>query len=290
MDALADKFLTHLRALNYSRNTIKGYNLSLHQFTAYLRSKGSPPVQNVDPTTIRSYLTSLKGKQYKNTTTAQKIAAIRAFYHYLYKTKQINCDPARNIRSPKKGKPLPQFLTQQEITRLLDSVPGNNIPNCRNKAILETLYSTGIRVSELVGLDIEDVFSIPELVKVRHGKGNVDRMQPIGEPALEAIKVYLARAGHKTGPLFRNKQGHRISVMLVQRVVRHYIKAAGISGRHITPHSLRHSFATHLLEAGASLRAIQMLLGHSSLVSTQIYTHVTVKHMKEVYDRAHPRA
>jgi len=302
-----EKFLEHLRVeRNASEHTLRSYASDLEQFYQFLISRGAGAegeprelrVEKIDPLTIRAYLNALHG-QHKKSSLARKLATLRSFFRYLLDEGGITQNPAEWVATPKQEKLLPNFLLVDEIFTLLESPEGETVWDARDRAILETLYSCGLRVSELVGLDDEDVDWQGGLVKVL-GKGRKERIVPIGQKAIEALKAYrprrdeaLARLGISRGgrgqPLFINRRGGRLTTRSVGRILQKYIRKSALL-RKVSPHALRHSFATHLLDAGADLRAIQEMLGHVSLSTTQRYTHVSTAKLMEVYDRAHPRA
>jgi site-specific recombinase XerD len=237
---------------------------------------------------VRKYLAVLKEKNLKSRSIARKLSALRSFFRFLTREGFIKANPVASIVSPKLDKHLPQFLTEDEAGRLIESsIPKNN-SGLRDRAILETFYSTGIRISELVGLNLDDVDFISGIVKVR-GKGKKERLVPIGDHAINAIRAYLDKRKKQSQALFLNPSLSRISDRGVRYIFKKYIRAAGIR-QGVSPHTLRHSFATHLLNRGADLRTVQELLGHANLGTTQIYTHLTTERLKNVYDKAHPRA
>jgi tyrosine recombinase XerC len=244
---------------------------------------------------IRKYMANLGQKQYSKSTSARKLATLRSFYKFLVKRNYITSNPVVSIKTPKQEKKLPKFLEYEEVQRLLNTPPTNSWLGARDKAILEVLYSTGMRVSELVGLNMEDVDFLGEVIHIR-GKGKKERISPIGSSALQAIQHYIefrnkrmANDSNFDGKvLFANKHGQRLSTRSVRRKMDKYLREAGLDPT-ISPHTLRHSFATHMLNNGADLRSVQELLGHQSLSTTQVYTHVTTSRMKEVYDESHPR-
>jgi integrase/recombinase XerC len=237
----------------------------------------------------------LNKKQYSKSTIARKLATLRSFYKFLVKRNRIDSNPVISIRTPKQEKKLPKFLEYEDIKRLLDTPPANSWLGARDRAILETLYSTGIRVSELVALNMDDIDFLGEVVRVR-GKGKKERVAPISSSALQVIQHYMefrskrAQSNQNFDPkvLFVNKHGTRLSTRSVRRKMDKYLKMAGLDPN-ISPHTLRHSFATHMLNNGADLRSVQELLGHQSLSTTQVYTHLTTNKLKEVYDNSHPR-
>jgi len=288
---------------NCSSHTLRAYRKDLLQHLEFLRELGCDGPKQVTPLNLRKFLVQLRGKDYKATTLSRKLASLRSFYKFLFREGIIGTNPATVLRSPKRHKTLPKFLSLAEVESILSAIDEDSPNGHRDRAILETLYSTGIRVSELVGLDMADIDTFSELVKVR-GKGKKERIVPIGGHALEAVKVYLAisNRGQGTGDreqgagaqkdnkaLFLNKTGGRLTTRSVARILEKYMRLSGIRQRP-SPHTLRHSFATHLLDRGADLRAVQEMLGHASLSSTQIYTHVTTERLRQVYRLAHPRA
>lgn len=244
---------------------------------------------------VRAYLSVLNEKQYSKATVARKLATLRSFYKFLVKRNQISSNPVGSLRTPKQEKKLPRFLEYEEVKRLLETPPVDNWLGARDRAILETLYSTGVRVSELVALNMDDIDFLGEAVHVR-GKGKKERIAPIGSSALQAIQHYLefrskreqSNSNFDPKVLFVNKHGRRLSTRSVRRKMDKYLKLAGLDPS-ISPHTLRHSFATHMLNNGADLRSIQELLGHQSLSTTQIYTHLKTSQLKEVYQNTHPR-
>lgn len=248
-----------------------------------------------DVNSVRAYLTHLNEENYSKTTIARKLATLRSFYKFLVKRKHLSSNPVMAVRTPKQDKKLPRFLEYEEIKRLLDTPPMDNWLGARDRAIMETLYSTGMRVSELVALNMDDVDFLGEVVHVR-GKGKKERIAPIGTSALQVIQHYMEFRNKRANSnpnfdskvLFVNKHGQRLSTRSVRRKMDKYLRMAGLDPA-ISPHTLRHSFATHMLNNGADLRSVQELLGHQSLSTTQVYTHLTTKKLKKVYDDAHPR-
>jgi tyrosine recombinase XerC len=287
---LIENFLHRLEhGSNYSAHTLRAYREDLRLHLEFLEERGCTNPLDVTPLILRRFVVGLRSRNYKNVSLARKVATLRSFYKFLRKEQVIENNPAHILRSPKKEGKLPRFLTVREMETLLSAVKANDLQGRRDKAILETLYSTGIRVSELVGLNVEDVDTLSELLKVR-GKGKKERIVPIGSLALEAVKVYVAfRGSNGDTALFLNKNKKRLSVRSISRIMDKYMKLADI--RHNpSPHIIRHSFATHLLDRGADLRAVQELLGHANLSTTQVYTHVTTERLRKVYNRSHPRA
>jgi integrase/recombinase XerC len=252
-------------------------------------------LSSADVNSVRSYMAGLNDKQYSKATIARKLATLRSFYKFLVKRNHISSNPVVGIRTPKQEKRLPQFLEYEDIKRLLETPPADSWLGARDRAIMETLYSTGIRVSELVSLNLDDVDFLGEVVHIR-GKGKKERICPISSSVLQIIQHYMEfrnkRAQHNgnfdSKVLFVNKHGKRLSTRSVRRKMDKYLKMAGLDPS-ISPHTLRHSFATHMLNRGADLRSVQELLGHQSLSTTQVYTHLTTKKLKDVYTAAHPR-
>lgn len=254
----------------------------------------------IDPDQIRKYLAHLGDQQYSPATMARKIATLRSFYKWAERRGLVPRNPMTLIRTPRQNKRLPKAITIEQIELLLSAPDDKDVLGGRDRAILETLYSTGIRISELVDLEIEDLDETGEALHVR-GKGKKERIVPLGTHALNSIRVYarLLRndprfAGvwgedRKIRPLFVNKHGGRLSSRSVRRKLDKYLKEVGLDPS-ISPHTLRHSFATHLLDNGADLRSVQELLGHQSLSTTQVYTHLTTQRLRKAYDGAHPRA
>jgi integrase/recombinase XerC len=250
---------------------------------------------STDANDARAYLAYLNERAYSKATIARKLATLRSFYKYLVKTNRCVSNPLSAVRTPKQDKKLPRFLEYEEVKRLLETPPLETWLGARDRAILETLYSTGIRVSELVALNMDDVDFLGEVLHIR-GKGKKERITPISSSALQAIQHYMefrnkraqSNSNFDSRVLFVNKHGHRLSTRSVRRKMDKYLMMAGLDPA-ISPHTLRHSFATHMLNNGADLRSVQELLGHQSLSTTQVYTHLTTKKLKEVYDSAHPR-
>lgn len=290
MEKFIHKFLNYLEVeRNYSAHTILNYRIDLTDFGEFT---GEVSLENIGLFILRKFLAHLKEKNYSKRTISRKISAIRSFMKFLYREGVIKNNPAQAILRPKLDRTLPVFLSEEEVLSLIKSVAGKDFWGLRDRAIIETLYSTGMRVSELVGLNVEGIDFIGSVVKV-YGKGKKERMLPIGETALAVIRQYLemmpAERKNKNSSLFVNKKMTRLTDRSVRRIItKHIILTSGKKG--ISPHTLRHSFATHLLDRGADLRSVQELLGHANLSTTQIYTHITTQRMKEVYEKAHPRA
>ncbi|HDQ25870.1 MAG TPA: tyrosine recombinase XerC [bacterium] len=284
-EGAAADFLRFLEAgRNYSPNTIKGYGRDIRQFIVF--NKGI----EADSGRIRKYIEALSLKKTSKNSIARKIAALRGFYRFLVRRKTAGFNPFSGILTPKRDKRLPDFLTEKETDVLLSAASGADFISLRDRAMLELVYSTGIRVNELVTLNLKNIDFINEEIKVL-GKGNKERVIPAGTAALDILRAYvkeLRKAGDP-GPLFINKRGGRLTTRFVELMIKKYAAAAGIVKK-VTPHTLRHSFATHLLDRGADLRSVQELLGHANLSTTQIYTHLSIQKLKKEYNNAHPRA
>ena len=285
---------------NLSAHTRIAYIADIQDFAGFLQNnniiKNRDEIINVELETIRAYLSYLYRQKVKKVTVNRKVSSLRAFYKYGLRAGKIQANPAEMIQTLKTEKYMPTFLSVDEMFDLLDAKSENSALGLRNRAMLEVFYSSGLRLSELAGLDLADIDFSQKLLKVR-GKGRKERIVPIGDPAIKAVREYLEKIGEIKKdtkrevfkrPLFLNSRGERITTRSIARIVNEATSKSGI-GRKISPHALRHSFATHLLNAGADLRSIQELLGHKSLSTTQKYTAVNINHMMEVYDKAHPR-
>lgn len=299
-DEATGRFLKHLgQARNYSEHTLRAYRRDLSQFSDFLEvgvgGGGAEDPQAVTRLDIRAFLAHLGQEAVSKRTIARKLSTVRSFFKFLQARGLLAKNPCAGIRSPRFGRKLPRFLAEDAVERLLAAPEGGDHMVWRDRAILETLYSTGLRVSELVALDVVDVDRIGEVVKAR-GKGKKERFAPIGRPAASAIDTYLKRrrgakdfVAIEPEALFLNRFGRRLSARSVARLLHKYLVKAGLPAD-ASPHTLRHSFATHLLDRGADLRSVQELLGHENLSTTQIYTHVTTQRLKIIYEKAHPRA
>jgi len=326
--AIVQEFINYLKfEKRFSEHTAKCYGADLVQFEEFLVSRSDDSqvlsadmfsvthqqggsatalatqtkadidqlILSTDINAVRLYMALLNEKQYSKATVARKLATLRSFYKFLVKRNQIASNPVATIRTPKQEKRLPKFLEYSEVKKLLETPPTDSWLGARDRAILETLYSTGIRVSELVALNMDDIDFLGEVVHVR-GKGKKERIAPISSSVLQVIQHYMefrnkrsqSNGNFDAKVLFVNKHGKRLSTRSVRRKMDKYLKMAGLDPA-ISPHTLRHSFATHMLNNGADLRSVQELLGHQSLSTTQIYTHLTTKKLKDVYEKAHPR-
>ena len=300
-----DDFLQHLKyERNLSAHTLRNYESDLGQFYDHI----SPPVEkgerrrvdihSIDNLTIREFMATLYEKNKKKSSIHRKVAALRTFFRFLLREGVLEVNPAQLVSSPRVERKLPNHLSINEMIRFIESPDIETVLGKRDRSMLELLYASGVRVSELVSLNLGDIDFTNQTVRVK-GKGRKERIVPFGEPAKKAIEDYLGVRGallveaeaEKVDPLavFINYQGTRITTRSVGRMIDKYVRMCS-DIHHISPHSLRHSFATHLLDAGADLRTIQELLGHARLSSTQVYTHVSMEKLMEVYDKAHPKA
>ncbi|MFQ5897938.1 MAG: site-specific tyrosine recombinase/integron integrase [Candidatus Methylomirabilia bacterium] len=271
-----------------SAHTLRSYRSDLVEFEGFLAHSRIPGLEQVDGRAIRAYLAWLHGRRLGRRSIARKLATLRSWFRFLTRRGVLRRNPARDVGSPKIPARLPGFLPVDEAWTLLDSAGPESLQEKRDVAILELLYATGVRVAELCGLDLADLDRVQGTVRV-FGKGAKERIVPVGEGALRALDAYLEGRSRGQGPLFRNARRGRLTVRSVHRIVRARARAAGLP-RPVSPHTLRHTFATHMLDAGADLRLIQDLLGHSRLSTTQRYTHVSADRLMAVYDAAHPRA
>jgi integrase/recombinase XerC len=298
MDDAIRPFITFLTVeRGASPSTLRNYASDLRQLRAFLLSARLAD-QPVDPAalssdSIRAYLQWLDRKGEKRTSLARKLACIRSFYRYLVRTGLVSRNPVEDLRTPKQPKHLPRVLTKDDAAALMAFPDQGTIGSLRDRALLETLYSTGARVSELVSLNVEDLLQSEGVVRLR-GKGRKERIVPIGDLAIQAIQTYRRSlqpsivSNQRSTPVFLNHRGGRLTSRSVARIVGRY--SSRLTGGSVSPHTLRHSFATHLLDEGADLRAIQEMLGHASLSTTQKYTHVATDQLMAVYDKSHPRA
>ena len=308
MEQLLAQFLEHLRyERNVSEHTLRNYAIDLGQFLEHLApadprtgERRELDVRDIDHITIREWMSELRSEQKKKTSIARKLAALRTFFQFLMREGVVEANPAKLVSTPRLEKRLPTHLSVEDAVRFIETPDATTDLGKRDRAILEMLYGTGVRVSELVKLDLRDVDFRGRMIRVK-GKRRKERIVPFGEPALHALMRYLTEvrpaflnnapaAERDDAAVFLNYQGTRITTRSVGRMVDKYIKICAGIHSDISPHALRHSFATHLLDSGADLRDIQELLGHARLSTTQIYTHVSMEKLIEVYDRAHPKA
>ncbi len=291
MNELLESFIKHLSdERNYSEHTVKAYRGDLENFRDFLL-KEEKKIEDADIATINAYVSTLYGKN-SPASVERKISAVRSFFSYLVRKDIVAQNPAKLVRTPKKEKHLPVFLSVDEVFNLVDVKDPEQSPlRVRDRAVLELLYSSGLRVSELAGATLADLSIGEAIIRVR-GKGNKERIVPVGSKALSALGEYLdIREELKpvSDRIFLNSRGRGITTRSLARIIKKYGLVSGIS-KNVSPHVLRHSFATHLLAGGADLRAIQEMLGHASLSTTQRYTHLSVERIMEVYDKTHPNA
>lgn len=290
----------------YSENTCRAYNHDLEEFLLFIAKNRHPKknpqdaieltrVKDIDGLTIREYLGFLHKKKNKKSSIARKLSTLRSFFKYLVRQGDVSDNPAETVLTPKQEKTIPTYLTVDDMFRLLDSIKTDTLLGLRNRAIFETLYSTGVRVSELSGMNVSNVDIPSQIIRVL-GKGRKERMVPVGKKALAAITAYRKRLEKEEaisfttsdGPLFLNKNKGRLTARSIGRILDKTVRECALLTP-VSPHGLRHTFATHMLDSGADLRIVQELLGHISLSTTQKYTHVTIDKLMETYDSAHPR-
>jgi integrase/recombinase XerC len=297
LDAI-DRFVRYLRVeRNSSELTTKSYHEDLQSFLDYLEDRIGriPAAAEIDVATLRGYVAYLHECQYARTTMARRLACLRSFFRFCSREGLAPTNPAKALRTPRVGRKLPHFLTNEQVVQLLEAPPANEPAGLRDRAILETLYSAGLRVAELVGLNLESWDRDADILRVL-GKGRKERIAPVGRYAAAALLRWLdvrepdpqAKPAQQQA-LFLSKFGRRLTTRSIGRMLEKYLQQTGLD-RITTPHTLRHSFATHLLDGGADLRSVQELLGHKSLTTTQIYTHVSTKRLRETYEKAHPHS
>jgi integrase/recombinase XerC len=306
MYVLLDEFIVYLRVeKNASERTIESYERDLWQFIDFFAKETKTPEELLQPgivdhLLVRKYLGRLHQQNLARTTVARKRSALRSFFKFLCREEILSVNPMVYVATPKLGKKLPNFLYRDDMRCLIEAPDQSNPAGQRDRAILETLYAAGFRVSELVGINISDIDLGIGYIRVM-GKGARERVAPIGSYAVKAISLYMENGRRRllektsdVGPnggeaLFLNKYGQRLTVRSIRNIINKYVEAVSLRSK-VSPHTIRHSFATHLLDAGADLRCVQELLGHVKMSTTQIYTHVTREHLKKVYEKAHPRA
>ena len=282
-------FLRYLAAERAaSPHTIRGYRADLLDCVGFLERRRLGALPDADARVVRGYLADLHDRGLARTSIARRLATLRSFFRFLVRRGRARVNPAREVRTPSLPGRLPAHLPSDQSEALFREPAGDAEADRRDRAVLEVLYAAGVRVAELAGLDVESVDLREGSVRVL-GKGRKERIVPLGRKAVEALETYLGPRSGGRGALFRNTRGGRLTVRSLHRIVRTRARAAGLAGR-VTPHTLRHTFATHLLDAGADLRLIQELLGHARLATTQRYTHVSAERLAKVYDGAHPRA
>ncbi len=290
------RYLDHLAVeRGTSRNTLDSYGRDLRRYTEHLASRGVVDLADVTEAHVGDFLATLRESGLAASSAARTLSAVRGLHRFAHREGVVPGDPAREVAPPTPPRRLPKALPVDDVLRLLDSHPGDDPRSLRDRALLELLYSTGARISEVVGLDVDDV-DAGERTALLDGKGGKQRLVPVGRPALGALETYLVRArpglaakGRGTPAVFLNARGGRLSRQTAWQVLKTAAERAGITAV-VSPHTLRHSFATHLLEGGADVRVVQELLGHASVTTTQVYTLVTVTTLREVYATAHPRA
>jgi len=298
MRTAIERFIEYLRVeRNASPLTLKSYEEDLIALVLYLEEVEGRSVKICEVTTLdlRGFIAELQQAGYAKATISRKLACLRSFFRFAVREGWVEANVAKPLRNPRTGRKLPHFLSTDEITKLLESPPSTTPSGLRDRAILETMYSSGLRVSELVGLSLEDIDFSGDLIRVR-GKGRKERLSPLGSYAQKALKKWMTKRkpdpkGSKNDiqAVFLNRFGRRLTSRSVGRMLEKCLKQCGLDQR-TSPHTLRHSFATHLLDRGADIRSVQELLGHKSLITTQIYTHVSTTRLREVYESAHPRA
>ena len=298
MNVTLERFLRYLQTeRNASDLTVKSYREDLQSLTDFLSAEDGTPSRVADVTTfdLRDYVAALQEAGYARASISRRLASSRSFFRYAQREGLVKANPAKPLRNPRPDRKLPHFLSTAELAKLLSAPSSTNTLGLRDRAILETMYSAGLRISETVAINDGDLDLNDELVRVR-GKGRRERLAPLGSYARKAIRKWFRQrklasdeVSGLDAPVFVNKFGRRITTRSVARMLEKHLKAAGLDLR-TTPHSLRHSFATHLLDRGADIRSVQELLGHKSLVTTQIYTHVSTAGLKTIYEKAHPRA
>jgi integrase/recombinase XerC len=294
MQPAIEAFLRHLRIeKNVAPLTLKSYSEDLESLQAYFRERLGQIPEPAEITTgiLRGYISYLHECQYAKTTIARRLACLRTFMRYCSREGLITGNPAKALRTPRTGRKLPHFLTTVQVAHLLEAPPANQPMGLRDRAILETIYSAGLRVAEVVGLNVSNWDRDANVLRVL-GKGRKERVAPIGSYAVKALDRWMAVRKPHAGdpnPIFLNRFGRRLTTRSVGRMLLGHLKKSGLDTL-TTPHTLRHSFATHLLDGGADLRSVQELLGHKSLTTTQIYTHVSTRRLLETYEKAHPHA
>lgn len=296
MTDLITRFLRYLEIeKNVSTHTLINYWNDLRQLKEFLTKERIEKIEEITYQQVRKFLAYLRERGVAKSTLTRKLATLRSFFNFLFQEGRIKTNPAKYVTNPKLEKRLPVFLEVEEIFNLLAEIEKDQqFKGRRNLAILEVLYSSGIRLSELIGLNLSDIDLIGGVIKVL-GKGRKERIVPIGQKAIEAIEKYLAMRNQVANKnpeekaLFLNKFGGRLSGRAIRNIINQYCRLISLHKK-ISPHTLRHSFATHLLNAGCDLRSVQELLGHRNLSTTQIYTHLTTAHLKAIYHKAHPRA
>lgn len=290
MEEWVSAFLVHLQNKNFSPHTVKSYRADLHEFLLFFKQRKQDDLRHFTSANIRSFLAALQTKNDPaRNTVLRKIASLRSFAAFLLTQGKLERNPFKLLPAPKREKILPKFLSEQETDRLLETAANSKHFAARDKALFELMYSSGLRRGEVTGLNIKDVDYFNGIVKV-FGKGAKERLVPVTDAALDALKIYLAcrKNPQPDDALFLNKNGKRLTGDGLAYIFKNTAIASHLA-RKVTPHSLRHSFATHLLNNGCDLRSLQEMLGHKSLSATQVYTHVSLEKLKSVYEHAHPK-
>ncbi len=302
MNKHIDIFIFYLKnEKNYSNNTIISYKNDLTHFFNFVKNYKllkKTNIKYINHEIMRKYIVYLKENKYSRRSISRKVSSARSFFKFIHKEGIINVNPTLNLITPKINKKLPYFLYSQEVNKLIEAPPNKTLFGIRDRAILEVLYGTGIRVGELINLNIRDIDFNEKIIRV-FGKGSKERILPLGNPSIRAIQEYLENKNlfnknkfikmNDKDALFLNRFGGRLTARSIRRIITKYMKMTGLNKK-LSPHVLRHSFATHLLAGGADLRSVQELLGHKSLSTTQIYTHITKERLKTIYKKSHPRS
>jgi tyrosine recombinase XerC len=295
MEELITQFLNYLLyEKGYSKNTIESYHHDMTEFFSFISRQEISKIEDIQYRTLYRYIAEMGELGLKASSIERKVASLKSFFHYLMKNEIIKKNPASIVSSPKKEKRLPAILEKEEILALIASIPEKDALSVRNKTMVMLLYSSGVRISELTGLDLKNTDFTEGILSIT-GKGNKQRLVPVGEKTRKMLQSYLTYRRELSFPgkgneaLFLTKSGKRIQDRMVRYIINRYIDELSIQ-KHISPHTLRHTFATHLLENGANIRVIQEILGHASLSTTQVYTHLTIDKLKESYEKFHPHA
>lgn len=297
LHAAADRFLRYLKIeRNSSELTLKSYSEDLESLMVFFSEHhgSNPDPDAVTVGQLRSFISYLHECQYARSTIARRLACLRSFFRYLVREKLVETNPAQALRTPRIGRRLPHCLNTEQVAKLLETPPANSPQGLRDRAILETMYSAGLRVAELVNVNISDWDRDANVLRV-FGKGRKERIAPVGSYAARALERWLSvrepaeLVADAQVAMFLNRFGKRLTTRSIGRMLDKHLKVAGLD-RITSPHTLRHSFATHLLDGGADLRSVQELLGHKSLTTTQIYTHISTRHLRETYEKAHPHS
>lgn len=294
LQATLQQFIDHLaQQRRVSIHTVNNYHRDCLQLLAFCQQQNISSWQTIKPGDLRQFIAQMHRQGLAARTIHRMLSAIRSFYRFLIREDLADHNPAQSVQAPKTEKRLPKTLDVDQMTALLDLTPADTFVACRDRAIMELFYSSGLRLAELAALDLRDIDFGQQLVQVKEGKGGKDRLLPMGGKAIEALKNWLDKREQQglimATALFISQQGRRLGVRSIQQRLAFWGKKHGLS-QHVHPHRLRHAFASHMLESSGDLRAVQELLGHADISTTQIYTHVDFQHLAKVYDSAHPRA